>query len=164
MYESIEELLKSANILLNTGNPKEAMIMFDKVLEISPNHIDALIKKGNILGKLGKYDNAIKHYDRVLEQENQNILALLNKGLAHHYIEQYEMALGCYEQVLMIKPRNVTALYNKSSSLVKLNRIKEALEVLSNVTEIDFSFKAKAKYDIDFAHIQRNNEFKKIIL
>ena len=160
----IEELLKSGQTLLNTGNPKEAMTMYEKVLEISPMHIDSLIKKGNILGKLGKYDNAIIYYDRVLEQENQNILALLNKGLAHHYIGQYEIALDCYEQVLMIKPRNVTALYNKSSSLVKLNRIKEGLEVLSDVTEIDFSFKAKAKFDIDFTHIQKNNEFRKIVL
>ena len=59
MSESIEELLKSGQTLLNTGNPKEAMIIYDKVLEISSNHIDALIKKGNILGKLGKYENAI---------------------------------------------------------------------------------------------------------
>ena len=164
MEESIRELLKSGQTLLNTGNPKEAMIIFDKVLETSPNHIDALTKKGNILGKLGKYDDAIMHYDRILEQENQNILALLNKGLAHHYIGQYEIALDCYEQVLVIKPRNVTALYNKASSLVKLNKIKEGLGVLSDVTKIDFSFKAKAKYDIDFTDIQKNNEFKKIVL
>ena len=64
----------------------------------------------------------------------------------------------------MIKPKNVTALYNKASSLVKLNKIKEGIEVLSNVTEIDFSFKAKAKFDIDFAGVQKNNEFKKIVL
>ena len=69
----IEELLKSGQTLLNTGNPKEAMTMYEKVLEISPMHIDSLIKKGNILGKLGKYDNAIIYYDRVLEQENQNM-------------------------------------------------------------------------------------------
>ena len=35
MSESIEELLKSGQTLLNTGNPKEAMTMYDKVLEIS---------------------------------------------------------------------------------------------------------------------------------
>ena len=116
------------------------------------------------MGRLGKYDNAILHYDRVLLQENHNMLALLNKGLAHHYIGQYETALECYEQVLMIKPKNVTALYNKASSLVKLNKIKEGIEVLSSVTEIDFSFKAKAKFDIDFAGVQKNNEFKKIVL
>ena len=164
MEEPIQKLLKSGQTLLNTGNPKEALTVFDKVLEISPNHIDALIKKGNIMGKLGKYDEAILHYDHVLEQESKNMLALLNKGLAHHYIRQYEIALDCYEQVLMIKPKNVTALYNKASSLIKLNKIKEGLEVLYNVTEIDFSFKAKAKFDIDFTDIQKNNEFRKIVL
>jgi len=32
------------------------------------------------------------------------------------------------------------------------------------VAKMDFSFKAKAKFDIDFAGIHKNNEFKKIIL
>tara|TARA_B100000029_G_scaffold45520_1_gene42002 strand:+ start:3414 stop:3908 length:495 start_codon:yes stop_codon:yes gene_type:complete len=164
MSATIEELLKSGQMLLNTGNPKGAMTVYDKILEISPNHIDALIKKGNILGKLGKYDNAIIYYDRVLEEESQNILALLNKGLAYHYIGQYQIALDCYEQVLMIKPRNVTALYNKASSLVKSKRIEEGLKVLSDVIEIDFSCKVKAKFDIDFTSIQKNNEFRKIVL
>ena len=58
----------------------------------------------------------------------------------------------------------MTALFNKAAALVKSNKIKEGLECLSDVTEIDFSYKAKAKYDIDFADIQKNNEFKKIIL
>ena len=159
-----DDLFKSGMTSWNLGNPKEAGKIFDQVLALDPNHEEALVRQGNVLGRIGKYAEAITFYNRALNLDPKNTLALVNKGLAHHYIEQYEMALGCYEQVLMIKPRNVTALYNKSSSLVKLNRIKEALEVLSNVTEIDFSFKAKAKYDIDFAHIQKNNEFKKIIL
>ena len=29
---------------------------------------------------------------------------------------------------------------------------------------MDFSFKAKAKFDVDFTNIQKNNEFKKIIV
>ena len=36
--------------------------------------------------------------------------------------------------------------------------------VLGDVAKMDFSFKAKAKFDIDFAGIHKNNEFKKIIL
>ena len=62
MEETIEKLLQSGQTLLNTGNPKEAMTVFDKVLKIDPNQIDALIKKGNILGKLGKYENMIMQF------------------------------------------------------------------------------------------------------
>ena len=66
--------------------------------------------------------------------------------------------------VLGINPKSTTALYNKASSLVKIGRIGEGLQILGDVAKMDFSFKAKAKFDIDFAGIHKNNEFKKIIL
>ena len=161
---SVDDLLKQGQRDLNIGNPKEAMVSFEKILETQPNHIDALIKKGNILGKIGRYPQAIECYDMVLQQDKANILALVNKGLAHHYIEQYEAAIRCYDMVLEINHKSTTALYNKASSLVKVGRIGEGLQVLGDVAKMDFSFKAKAKFDIDFADIQTNNDFKKIIL
>jgi tetratricopeptide (TPR) repeat protein len=161
---SVEDLLKQGQRDLNLGNPKEAMISFEKILETHPNHIDALIKKGNMLGKIGKYQQAIECYDTVLLQNKVNILALVNKGLAHHYIEQYEAAIHCYDMVLGINPKSTTSLYNKASSLVKVGRIGEGLQILGDVAKMDFSFKVKAKFDIDFADIHKNNEFKKIIL
>ena len=100
----------------------------------------------------------------VLLHDKANILALVNKGLAYHYIEQYEAAIRCYDVVLGINPKSTTTLYNKASSLVKVGRIDEGLQILGEVAKMDFSFKAKAKFDIDFAEIQKNNEFKKIIL
>ena len=160
----IEDLLKQGQRELNLGNPKEAMKYYEKVLEITPQNINALIKKGNILGKIGKYHQAIECYDVILLQDRTNILALINKGLAHHYTEEYDVAIQCYDMVLKINPKNTTTLYNKASSLVKLGKIDEGLEILKNVIRMDFSFKAKAKFDVDFTNIQRNNEFKKITL
>ena len=160
----IESLLKSGQTSLNLGNPKEALTFYQKVLDIEPHNIEALLKKGHILGKLARFDQAILCYDAVLSQEKGNLLALLNKGLAHHYIGQYEIALKCYDEVLNEKPQNTTALYNKASSLIKSSKTKEGLEILSQVIKLDFSFKAKAKFDIDFEEIQHLNEFKKLTI
>jgi len=160
----IDSLLKSGQTSLNLGNPKEALVFYEKVLAQVPHQIEALLKKGHILGKLARFEQAIVCYDAVLSQEKENLLALLNKGLAHHYIAQYEIALKCYDEVLNEKPQNTTALYNKASSLIKYGRTKEGLEILSQVVKLDFSFKAKAKFDIDFEEIQHLNEFKKLTL
>ena len=158
----IESLLKSGQTSLNLGNPKEALTFYQKVLDIESHNIEALLKKGHILGKLARFDQAIVCYDDVLSQEQGNLLALLNKGLAHHYIGQYDIALRCYDIVLKEKPQNTTALYNKASSLIKSGKINDGLELLSQVIKLDFSFKAKAKFDIDFEEIQHLNEFKKL--
>ena len=160
----IDSLLKSGQTSLNLGNPKEALVFYEKVLAQVPYQMEALLKKGHILGKLARFDQAILCYDAVLSQEKGNLLALLNKGLAHHYIGQYEIALKCYDEVLNEKPQNTTALYNKASSLIKSDKTKEGLKILSQVIKLDFSFKAKAKFDIDFEEIQHLNEFKKLTL
>ena len=88
---------------------------------------------------------------------------LLNKGLAHHYIGQYNIAIKCSDNVLRVKPKNTTALYNKASSFVKSGKIKEGLKILFEVIKLDFSFKEKAKLDIDFEDIKKINELKVII-
>ena len=162
MTETIESLLNGGQTLMNLGNPKDALIIYDKILSQDPKHIVALLKKGHILGQLARYDQAIVQYDKVLSQE-KNLLALLNKGLAHHYLGQMDVALDCYEQVLKEKPNNPTTLYNKASSLIKSGKIQEGIKILSDVIQLDFLFKEKAKFDIEFEHIRKLNEFKKII-
>ena len=159
----INEILREGQRAWNLGNPKDAMKFYDRMLTLEPKNTEALLKKGHALGKLGRYEQAILYYDKVLEKEH-NLLAVLNKGLACHYIEKYDEAITCYNIVLDEKPDNPTALYNKSSSLVKSNRIKEGLEILARVIDIDFSFRAKAKFDVDFEEIRKLNEFKEIII
>ena len=133
-------------------------------MSLDPQHKEALQKKCHILGKLARYDQAIICYDNVLEQDNSNLLALLNKGLAHHYIGQYDTAVVCFDKVLKVKPKNTTALYNKASSFVKSGKIKQGLDILSEVVKLDLSFKAKAKFDLDFEEVRKLNEFKEITI
>ena len=104
MTETIESLLNSGQTLMNLGNPKDALVIYNKILAQDPKHIVALLKKGHILGQLARYEDAIVQYDNVLSQE-KNLLALLNKGLAHHYLGQMDIALDCIEQVLKEKPK-----------------------------------------------------------
>ena len=159
----IDELLREGQRAWNLGNPKDAMNFYDRVLVLEPKNTEALLKKGHVLGKIGRYKQAILYYDMVLEKEH-NLLAVLNKGLACHYIEKYDEAITCYNIVLDEKPDNPTALYNKASSLIRSNKIKEGIEILARVTDIDFSFRAKAKFDVDFEGIRKLNEFKEIII
>lgn len=161
---SADKILNQAIIEFNLGNFKKALILFEQVLQLEPLHSYALIKKGNILGKFGKYDYAIESYDKVLEMEPQNTLALVNKGLALHYLEKYDSAISCYNTILQTKPNNTIALYNKASSLIRQDRIKEGLEVLKETINLDYSYKYKARFDIDFAHLHKNNDFKQLVL
>lgn len=159
-----EEIFNSAITEFNLGNFKKALALFEQVLSSEPLHVTALIKKGNILGKFARYSEAIFCYDKALEVEPQNVLALINKGLALHYLGKYDDAILCYDGILSAKPDSVITLYNKASSLVRNNQIPEGLEVLRKAIDLDFSCKYKARADIDFEHIQKTPEFKRLVL
>ena len=164
MQQNADELFDLGQRAVNLGNPKEALTIFSQVLNLEPNHQKALVKKGNVLGKLGKYQQAIPFYDKALEINENDLLALINKGLALHYMKKYEDALYLYEKALRQKPDSTTILYNKASSLIRLNKIQQGLDILQTIVKIDFSYKAKAKNDVDFQAIKHLNEFKKIVL
>jgi tetratricopeptide (TPR) repeat protein len=132
-------------------------------LDLEPTHQKSLVKKGNVLGKFGKYLQAVSYYNLALEQDQEDLLALLNKGLALHYLENYDEAISCYDKALQIQPHNTIALYNKCSSLIRKNQIKEGLEILQKAIRLDFSYKAKARYDIDFFEISHLDEFQKLV-
>ena len=51
---------------------KNAIIYYDKALEIIPNHPMALANKGKIFLNLERYEKAIDLYDRALEIDPNN--------------------------------------------------------------------------------------------
>ena len=158
-----DDLFKSGMTSWNLGNPKEAGKIFDQVLALDPNHEEALVRQGNVLGRIGKYAEAITFYNRALNLDPKNTLALVNKGLSLHYLSEYDEAISCYDQVLTEKPKNTTAIYNKASSLVKKGNTEHGLYLLAHIVKIDYSFKYKAKFDIDFQHLRGSPNFEKIV-
>jgi tetratricopeptide (TPR) repeat protein len=158
-----DELFDQGIIEFNLGNFKKAVVFFDGVLESEPRHVMALIKKGNVFGKFGRYADAISLYDMALQADRQNPLALVNKGLALHYLQKYAEAISCYDEALLQKPGSPTILYNKASSLIRQGNTDEGLDVLERVIKMDFSYKYKARSDIDFDAMQNRPDFGRLV-
>ena len=70
------------NALLGLDKSEEAIVWFDKALEVNPNYFFALNNKGLALSNLGRYDEAITSYDKALEINPNYEAAKQNKILA----------------------------------------------------------------------------------
>jgi len=68
--------------LSELGNYDEALVWFDKALEIDPNAVYVLSNKGVTLYRLVQYDEAISYYNKALEIDPNYELAIKNKELA----------------------------------------------------------------------------------
>ena len=57
---------KLAERLLEEEEYKQAIISYDKAIEINPNNKDSWYNRGLALTKVGKYDEAIKSFDKAI--------------------------------------------------------------------------------------------------
>jgi len=161
--KGIDELFNNGMILRKTGNPKESILYFNKVLEINPDHLDALLNKGHAFGKIGRYYDAIICYDRVLKIESNNILGLINTGLCYHYLRDYEKAISFYDKTLQTYPQHANALYHKACSKVLQNKFDESIDTLEQAIKQDLTFRIKATGDLDFDKMRDNERFIKLV-
>jgi tetratricopeptide (TPR) repeat protein len=68
--------------LASLGHYDEAILWYDKVLDIDPTNISALNNKGVALYNLGHYDEAILWYDKVLDIDPNDLDAEYNRSIA----------------------------------------------------------------------------------
>jgi tetratricopeptide (TPR) repeat protein len=96
----IGTLLGKGQALLNLDQAEEALVCFDEVLALDPNHAEGLVKKGTALERLRKLNEAIECYDRAIEADQSMTMAYLCKGGLFNRMERFSEALECYEQAL----------------------------------------------------------------
>ena len=59
-------LLKKAQILAMTNEPRKALIILEKAEMVAPNEPDLYMIRGNVYSHLGKYDKAIEQFNKAV--------------------------------------------------------------------------------------------------
>ncbi|WP_298523316.1 tetratricopeptide repeat protein [uncultured Methanobrevibacter sp.] len=102
LEEYIESRISEAYDYLQNDTEK-ALRIFDEILEIEPDNIEALNGKGSSLMKLNRLDEADKYYNHSLSI-CENSSALLNKGIIFKRKRDFENALIFYDKASQINP------------------------------------------------------------
>ena len=125
------------NALLKMGRADEAMVHYQKALEIKPGFAEAHNNLGNVMLKMGRVDEAIAHCQRALQinpdfagAHNNLGNALLQKGRVDEAFAQYQLAL-------QINPESVEAHINLGSALLKKGDVDEAIAQYQQALEIN---------------------------
>jgi tetratricopeptide (TPR) repeat protein len=106
----IQELYtKGLNAMLAKRN-SEAVIFFQKVLAIDPNHIDTLLRMGiSRLRDKSPHDAIILH-QRALNLNPSNPEVMFSLAADYEEAKRYDDALGMYKKILSRDASNLTAL------------------------------------------------------
>jgi len=129
------------------GKQEEAILYFNKVLEIDSTDGDALFGIAQALENLGKDEEAISYYNQALEiqVEDESFEEILDEDLEllEEFLEQaeelfeeenHEEAILYYDKVLEIDSTNAEALFAKSLVLESLGEEEESFSNLEKIS------------------------------
>ena len=142
---------------------EDASHIFQLVLRINPNDVDALLKLGYCRFHLEDYTESMRAYDKVLDIDVTNADAWNLKSLVYYERKVYGKALDCADKAIDSDPTFGMAWYNRACYLSMLNQIPESLDALVRSIEIDVKNAKRAVKDKDFMNVRLEEGFKRIV-
>lgn len=130
-----------------TNDQFDALLAWNKILEIDPNYPDAIHNKKVVLNLIGQdydrkrhFDKAISYYDKILEIDPNYLDALNNKAVVFYNMGKFNEALSYYDKALSVDPNSVHSLTGKGTTLNDLGRYEEAIPLFDKTIAIDPSY------------------------
>lgn len=113
--------------LAQQGRSAEAIVQYEKALEIKPDYAETNFNLGLLLVQLGRMDEAIPLLNQVLKIRPNDIEAHLNLGVALAHQDRAEEAILHYQKALEIDARFAPAHNNLGNIQLRLGRVEEAV-------------------------------------
>ena len=89
------------------GEYKQAIKIFEDILEISPNNISTLKMKGIAQSNLEQHDKSLKQFFKVLQFRSNDVISLTGMGVGFGYLGEYQEAITYFDKALKEKPDSV---------------------------------------------------------
>jgi tetratricopeptide (TPR) repeat protein len=100
MVEDIQLCFEQGEQLANQGFYGEALIQFDRIIEVQPESVPAWIFRAVVLLHLDRYQEALESCDQALTLSPTDAEAWLFRGVALQRLNRYREAYACYENAL----------------------------------------------------------------
>ena len=105
--EDAEIMFNEAKEHFVKGEYKEALTIYDEILEIVPNNISTLKMKGIVLSNLDEHSNSLKQFFRVLQHKPNDVVSLTGMGLGFGNLGEYQESIKYFERASNEKPNNI---------------------------------------------------------
>jgi len=158
-----KKLFKKGINLMADEKLEDASMVFEQLLRIEPDNVEALLKLGYTRFHLEDYGESLKVYDKILDIDVTNAETWNLKALVHYEQKKYSKALDSIEKAIESEPTFGMAWYNKACFLSILNQVPEAIDALKRAIEIDVKNARKAVKDTDFVNVRIEEGFKHIV-
>ncbi len=134
------------NTLLEKDQIDEAMVHYQKAIQLKPGYADAHNNLANMLAKKGQFAEAIEHYQKALEIDPDYPDAHYNLGIALGEKGQLDEAMVHYQKAIQLKPDYADAYNNLANMLAQKGQFAEAIVHYQKAIQLNPDY-AKAHYN-----------------
>src|SRR4028118_2081274 len=132
----LEDLLRQAEHLMETGDKEEALALYEEIISVDPTCVQARINFGFLKQEKGELEAAIPHYREALALNPHIPQTAYNLAKIFEEQGQVSEAIAHYEQALVAEPDFVPALINLAVALQEKGELVRAIELYGRALEI----------------------------
>jgi tetratricopeptide (TPR) repeat protein len=120
-------LVSLGTTLQEQGRYEEALKVFDKAIQLSPDNAELWRQRGDILVQLQRHDQALPSYQHVLTLNPDHPDALYKSGVLLGQFERYGEAIAYLDRSDKALPNHAPTLQARARTLFNLKRLEESL-------------------------------------
>jgi len=102
--ENPEEMFNLAMMHFGKGEYKEAITIYDEILEMAPNNISTLKMKGIAQSNLDYHEKSLMQFFKILQHKPNDIISLTGMGVGFGNLGEYPESLKYFEKAIQEKP------------------------------------------------------------
>jgi tetratricopeptide (TPR) repeat protein len=129
----INKIFEKGLIFYQQGNLDKALIIFNDLLELDPNHFECLNILGCVEGQKSNFRRAIDLLIKAIKINDRNDSCLCNLAAIYHSMGKYKKSHYYYNKALLINPNNIIAKMNKVRLFIDENLLEEAIGLLNKI-------------------------------
>ncbi|QLA18788.1 tetratricopeptide repeat protein [Desulfolutivibrio sulfoxidireducens] len=142
MPNSGNDYLGQGHALLILDKYEDALIAFQKAIELVPTNPRLWTNYGNTYYSLKRYQEALEAHEKSLQIDISYATAWNNKANALQEMKSYDESLHAYDKAIGIDETYSVAWHNKGNILRSLNRENDALQAYEKALQFDKNFTA----------------------
>lgn len=128
--QSADDLYKQASSAFDHGDFEQAVVLYQKVLQLQPDSVPIRTDLGVALAHLGRYAEAIENYQQALKRDPENAAVRLNLALAWYKQADFPKATSELELLHKKSPENRQVLYLLADCYLRLGRNDDVIALL----------------------------------
>jgi len=121
----------------NQGEYNQAIVAFNKAIELDPNFALAYNNRGWAYIELEQYEQGIADCTKAIELDPSLALAYSNRGWAYIRLGQYEQGIADCTKAIELDPSLALAYNNRGWAYIELEQYEQAIADYDKAIELD---------------------------